>query len=489
MNIEKIDSPKARRNKLRIVQSRLPLAVASALAAVIVLYLSFSMDRTVPSHTVRGFIVNDRFSPTATPTELSATFDKSWRLAKDHFVDQEKLKDWQQWQHAYDGDLHTRADLETALNEMIDSLGDDNSGAVGESAYRSYKLITSLTRVGVDFKLEFNTDQSHWRVSDVSKGGVAERAGLKVGDLLEAVDRYPVQDMGPAGQIGDQLSQLISIGDLGSKVELTLSRDDKLYDTQVERIAYESHPAASPSLASMPSQTQPGTAVALPGLGIVGVATLRQTNVVGQIQSCLAQLTLSQSLHGNALKGVVLDLRDVQGGTAEDAARIAALFIDRGVVLQRIRASHGAYRLTTYTVNDGHLFAITKSEAGVTSTVQLPGSVGVYKGEVVVLVDGSMSGAAELVTAALQHNKRGYVVGPGSAGKGTGQTYYAVGSDLRLALTTSQYVFPDGSKLDGVGIRPNLVSDQVADFDGGRMLAIMALQQRLNVVHLPERAP
>jgi C-terminal processing protease CtpA/Prc len=198
MNIEKMDSPNARRNKLRIVQGWLPLAVASALAAVFVLYLSFSIDRTVPSHTVRGFIVNDRFSPAATPTELSATFDKSWRLAKDHFADQEKLKDWQQWQHAYDGDLHTRADLETALNEMIGSLGDDNSGAVGESAYRSYKLITSLTRVGVDFKLEFNTDQSHWRVSDVSKGGVAERAGLKVGDLLEAVDRYPVQDWRPA---------------------------------------------------------------------------------------------------------------------------------------------------------------------------------------------------------------------------------------------------------------------------------------------------
>ena len=165
-------------------------------------------------------------------------------------------------------------------------------------------------------------------------------------------------------------------------------------------------------------------------------------------------LFVSQFIQGSALQGVVLDLRDVQGETAEDAARIAALFIDKGVIMQQIRAWHSNYILTTYSVRDGHLWADTKDATGALSSIQLSGAVGVFKGEVVVLANDSMSGAAELVTAALQHNKRGFVVGNGSAGKGTGQTYYDVGSETRLALTTAQYVFPDGTKLDGVGIRP-----------------------------------
>ena len=80
---------------------------------------------------------------------------------------------------------------------MLDSLGDDNSGAIGERAYKSYKLLISMTQVGVDFKLEFKSEKSQWLVSEVKKDGVAERAGLKVGDALESVDRYPVKDMAP----------------------------------------------------------------------------------------------------------------------------------------------------------------------------------------------------------------------------------------------------------------------------------------------------
>ena len=479
---------------MRLRQARLPLAAAAALSLLIVIAVSFALHTgpTLPPRTVHGFFVNDRFSPTATPQQLAATFEKSWQLAGDHFVDREKMQDWQQWQHAYDGDLHTRAELQSALNEMIDSLGDDNSGAIGESAYQSYKLLTSLTRVGVDFKLEFNSEKSQWLISSVVKDGVAERAGLKVGDVLESVNRYPVKDMGEVEEVGDRLSMLISIGNLGSSVELTLSRDGKLYDANVERVAYETHPAASPSLATLPSQTMPGmpgTATSVPGLGIVGVATFRQPDMAAQIQSCLANLTLNQLLHGEALRGVVLDLRNVQGGTPEDAARIAALFIDHGVIMQQIRVIHGEYRLTTYSVKDGHLCTETRDATHVLSSAQLPGSVGIFKGEVVVLVDDSMAGASELVTAALQHNKRGFVVGLGTAGKGTGQTYYDVGSDTRLALTTSQYVFPDGRKLDGVGVTPDVGSDQVADFDTGRFLAITALQQRLNVLHLTPSDP
>jgi C-terminal processing protease CtpA/Prc len=48
----------------------------------------------------------------------------AWKLARDRYFDQEKLKDWGAWEHKYDGKLQTFGDAEKDIGEMYASLGD-----------------------------------------------------------------------------------------------------------------------------------------------------------------------------------------------------------------------------------------------------------------------------------------------------------------------------------------------------------------------------
>lgn len=53
------------------------------------------------------------------------TYQKAWQHVRDNYYDRARLKDWDKWQHKFDGKLTNREKLSEAVNEMVDSLGDD----------------------------------------------------------------------------------------------------------------------------------------------------------------------------------------------------------------------------------------------------------------------------------------------------------------------------------------------------------------------------
>lgn len=82
----------------------------------------------------------------------------------------------------------------------------------------------------------------------------------------------------------------------------------------------------------------------------------------------------------------------------------------------------------------------------------------------VVLVDGDSASASEIFAAAIQENGRGVVVGTRSYGKGSVQTHFplsAIGGDLRL--TTALFYSPNGRKMAGEGVTPDV---EINDRDG-----------------------
>jgi C-terminal processing protease CtpA/Prc len=64
------------------------------------------------------------------------TYAKAWKLVQENYYDRSKLRDWDKWQHKYDGKLRTRAQLNAAINEMVDSLGDDYTFVMTEAALK-----------------------------------------------------------------------------------------------------------------------------------------------------------------------------------------------------------------------------------------------------------------------------------------------------------------------------------------------------------------
>jgi carboxyl-terminal processing protease len=70
------------------------------------------------------------------------------------------------------------------------------------------------------------------RVTEVPAGGPAERAGLRAGDVIFAIDRKPI-----AGLSSEQVRALLS-GEVGSSVELEIERDGEHQTLRVERAPY-----------------------------------------------------------------------------------------------------------------------------------------------------------------------------------------------------------------------------------------------------------
>jgi|GEM_PF-3263809 len=102
---------------------------------------------------------------------------------------------------------------------------------------------------------------------------------------------------------------------------------------------------------------------------------------------------------GTPPKGVILDLRDNKGGLVEEAANVADVFIERGVlgwiVGRRERTALEAH-------GSGHDFT----------------------GAVVVLVNHQTAGAAELVASAIQGLGRGLIIGETTAGVGSVRSFF-----------------------------------------------------------------
>ncbi|HEY5095764.1 MAG TPA: S41 family peptidase, partial [Candidatus Eremiobacteraceae bacterium] len=98
-----------------------------------------------------------------------------------------------------------------------------------------------------------------------------------------------------------------------------------------------------------------------------------------------------------------------------------------------------------------------------------------YHGPLVVLVDGATSSGAETLARALQYYHRATIVGTHTAGKVMGvevEMPLADGGLLRVA--TLDVSGPDGRRLEGRGVSPDVISQTRA----GQMQTALALLHR-----------
>ncbi len=79
-----------------------------------------------------------------TPEEF---YRQVWKIAKDDFLWQDRLTNFDQWEHKYDGKLATQADAEKAINDMLDTLGDGYTYFRNNSATKSKSTQTAATNV------------------------------------------------------------------------------------------------------------------------------------------------------------------------------------------------------------------------------------------------------------------------------------------------------------------------------------------------------
>lgn len=143
------------------------------------------------------------------------------------------------------------------------------------------------------------------------------------------------------------------------------------------------------------------------------------------------------------LKGIILDLRSNPGGLLDEAVDVSSIFLKDGIVVST-EGRDPKNKEIRYVKKSGH------------KELDVP---------VIVLINGSTASASEIVSGALQDAKRAIIMGTQSFGKGSVQSVAKIDDQMGVKLTIAQYMTPSGRKIQAIGIKPDVIIDEVeADF-------------------------
>lgn len=293
----------------------------------------------------------------------------------------------------------------------------------GEWAEFDDRLSAELCGVGITFGLDGEERLPVVERLLVGSGGA--EAGVREGDRIAAANGRSL-----AGATFDEVrSQLI--GPAGSFVELAVCRRGS---STASAIRVRRRPVALPSVRGVRRDRYGRSDYLLDarlGIGYVRISRLAE-DTVREVDLALADL------ERRGLRGLVLDLRESEGGLMEAAVGVADLFL------------HGGRILSTVT------------RAGTRYWDATPGAC--TDAPLVVLVDSGTASSSEFLAAALKDNGRAVFVGQRTFGKGRIQERLALGEG-GLILTTGLHVRPSGTSFDryvdspdvaGVGPDPGL---------------------------------
>jgi len=168
--------------------------------------------------------------------------------------------------------------------------------------------------------------------------------------------------------------------------------------------------------------------------------------------------------------GIVLDLRDSEGGNREAALQLVSLLFAGPVEAPRTR--HRIY------------WPVRAPDAWtwhVTSPDTVAPAAGVYGGPIVLITSRRTAGAGELLAAIVRLTGRGTIVGETTAGASAPTASLELPGGWSLTLPVGIEVAPDGSEVAGAGVDPDeRVRETIDDLRAGHDAALARAFQLLS---------
>jgi carboxyl-terminal processing protease len=244
----------------------------------------------------------------------------------------------------------------------------------------------------------------------------AEKAGIHSGDIFESIGGFTTRDMS-VGQAKNLLT-----GQPGTAVKVAVIRRGKATPDDVDVVREKFTPV------KMTVQK-----------GDNDTLVLRLTSLdAGRADEVRTRLLDAEK---QGVHNVILDLRNCGRGPVSEAISIARFVVPSGT-------------LTTL-----------RGQTASTQVFSAEPKQVIWKAPVSVLIDGTTSGAAEVLASAIVANHRGNVVGERTFGLASEQKLITLDDGSALILTTANYYNPSGKSILEEGVAPTEVVHATADDD------------------------
>ena len=330
------------------------------------------------------------------------------------------------------------AEIQNAgISGVVSHLHDRFSNYFDPAEYKAFQAGQNPHFSGIGLNVEFSRDGL--KIDRVIEGTPAQKAGLKVGETIVAVNGKSLK-----GSRVENSTALIK-GKIGTPVEITVrAKDGSLRTLKVMRAAIVSSAAAS-------------EVVTGPGGRKIGIVYL-----AGFVEGAGAQVAAEvASVRKKGAQAIILDLRGNGGGLLNEAVAVSSVFIANGTIV----STRGRNRAPEVYKANGHA---------------IPASI-----PVVVLVDRGSASASEIVAGAIVDRHRGIAVGSRTFGKGVFQEVTELNNGGALDITVGEFFTPTGRNLGGggvntgAGITPNIKVPTSAGENAALKAAVAAAAARV----------
>lgn len=333
----------------------------------------------------------------------------------------------------YYGELDNEKLVDSAIKGMISAVGDEYTSYSDTDDADNFKQTVSGIYEGIGCTVGVNLDNKIV-VVDMFKDSPAEKAGLKVGDIIIKIDG---EDF--IGKSSTDMSNYVK-SSKNSKVVLTIIRDEETMELDVERKKIEI-PYVSGEVITKDDMK----------IGYIDISLFSST-IYDQFKRELEELEKEN------ISGLVIDVRGNSGGYLSGVTDILNLFLKKGDVI--------------YQLESGNKKQIKKDTTK--EKRDYP---------VAVLVNGGSASASEILASAIKESYNGYVVGTKTYGKGTVQQTTTLPDGSMVKYTVQKWLTPNGNWINEVGVEPtDIVELDISYAENPSMENDNQLQKALELV-------
>ncbi len=335
------------------------------------------------------------------------------------------------------------AEFYALLDEMVKRLGQSHMGVIPPQAFRAEEVARSRSTEGTA-GIVVQLVEGRPLITRYTAGSPANLARIPLGSEVLAIDGEPIapylerireRKLPP---LEERLQAMILFqgllgGTPGSKV--TIQYRDREGQEHTLELTRERVPGEKFQFGNLPPLPVQVESRRLPG----NIGYLRFNMFMPPVMKRLPEIIRSMK----GASGLILDLRGNIGGIGIMAGGVGGYLVQEELPMGMMRLRDGTYGIAAYPQE------------------------GAYLGPVVILVDEMSLSTAEIMAAALQEAKRAVIIGRPTPGMALPSKVVSIPHGGYLQCVVADYETPKKSRIEGVGVKPDILVDlTLEDFHG-----------------------